>query len=84
MVYVMQIKNGKCLTKKIKRKRVDFLLSFQLFHNSITGFNQLYPLVGYKYLHLTLSAACWDFWKAVMIDPCMEEGDPIRRNISLN
>jgi hypothetical protein len=41
---------------------------FQLFPNSTTGFSNLYPLVGYKYLHLTLSAACWVFQKAVMID----------------
>jgi hypothetical protein len=26
-------------------------------------------LVGCKYLHLTLSAACWVFWRAVMIGP---------------
>jgi hypothetical protein len=27
------------------------------------------PLVGCKYLHLTLSAACWVFWRAVMLGP---------------
>jgi hypothetical protein len=26
-------------------------------------------LVGWKYLHLTLSAACWVFWSVVMLGP---------------
>jgi hypothetical protein len=48
--------------------RVSFLLSFfQLFPNSTTGFTSYCLLVGCKYLHLTLSAAFWAFWKAVMI-----------------
>jgi hypothetical protein len=42
--------------------RVALLLSFFLpFHNSITGVSCFCPLVGCKYLHLTLSAACWVF-----------------------
>jgi hypothetical protein len=35
---------------------------------SLPQFNRgqlLLPLFGYKYLHLTLSAACWVFWCAV-------------------
>jgi hypothetical protein len=51
--------------------RVTFLLHsfFQLFPNSTTGVSCFCPLVGCKYLHLTLSAVCWVFWRAVMIDP---------------
>jgi hypothetical protein len=33
------------------------------------GVTSFCPLVGCKYLHLTLSAACWVFQRAVMIDP---------------
>ena len=40
--------------------RVMLLLSFfRLFPNSTTGVSSFCSLVGYKYLHLTLSAACW-------------------------
>jgi hypothetical protein len=40
--------------------RVAILLSlFQLFSNSTTGVSSSYKLVGCKYLHVTLSAACW-------------------------
>ena len=50
--------------------RATLLLSFfQLFPNSNTGVSSFCPLVGYKYLHLTLSAACWIFQRAVMIGP---------------
>jgi hypothetical protein len=38
------------------------------FPNS-TEVSHFCPLAGCKYLHLTLSAACWVFWRAVMIDP---------------
>jgi hypothetical protein len=50
--------------------RVTLLLSFfQLFPNSITGVISFCPLAGCKYLHLTLSAACWVFQSAVMVSP---------------
>jgi hypothetical protein len=50
--------------------RVALLLSFFQFPpNSTTGISSFCPLVGCKYLHLTLSAACWVFWRAVMIGP---------------
>jgi hypothetical protein len=39
------------------------------FRNSITGVSCFCPLVGCKYLHLTLSAACWVFRGAVIIVP---------------
>ena len=39
------------------------------FPNSTTGVSCSCPLVGRKYLHLTLSAACWVFRRAVMIGP---------------
>jgi hypothetical protein len=32
---------------------------------STTGVTSLYPLVGCKYLHLTLLDACWVFWRAL-------------------
>ena len=39
--------------------RVTILLSFsQLFPNSMSGVSSFCPMLGYKYLHLTLSAAC--------------------------
>jgi hypothetical protein len=42
--------------------RVTLLLGFfHLFPNLTTGFSSSCPLVGCKYLHLTLSAACWVF-----------------------
>jgi hypothetical protein len=42
--------------------RVTLLLSFsQPFPNSITGVSSFCPLVGCKYLHLSLSAACCVF-----------------------
>jgi hypothetical protein len=48
--------------------RVTLLVSFfQLFPNSTTGIPGFCPLVGCKYLHLTLSAACWPFGGAVML-----------------
>ena len=43
------------------------------FPNSTTGVSCFCPLVGCKYLHLTLSAACWVFQRAVMIDPFLWE-----------
>jgi hypothetical protein len=50
--------------------RVSLPLSFfQFFPNSTTGVSILYPLVGCKYMHLTLSAACWVFQRTVMIGP---------------
>jgi hypothetical protein len=48
--------------------RVTLLLSFfQVFPNSTIGLSNFCPLVGCKYLHLTLSEICWVFWRAVMI-----------------
>ena len=38
------------------------------FPSSTTGVSNFCPLVVCKYLHLTLSAACWVFQWAVMID----------------
>jgi hypothetical protein len=51
--------------------RVTFLLLsfFQPFPNSTTGVRSFCPLVGCKYLPLTLSAAYWVFWSAVMVGP---------------
>ena len=47
---------------------VALLLSFfQPFPNSATGLSSFCSLFGGKYLHLTLSHACWVFWRAVMI-----------------
>ena len=40
---------------------------FQLFPNLTTGVSSFCPLVGCKYLHLTLSAACWVFQRTVML-----------------
>jgi hypothetical protein len=39
------------------------------FPNPTTGLSCVCPLVGCKYLHLILSAACWVFGRAVMIGP---------------
>jgi hypothetical protein len=42
--------------------RISLLLSFfQLFPNSTRGISSFCPLVGCKYLHLTLSAVYWVF-----------------------
>jgi len=47
--------------------RITLLLSFfQLFGNSTTGISSFYLLVGCKYVHLTLSAACWVFWRVLI------------------
>jgi hypothetical protein len=40
--------------------------------NSTTGLSCFCPLVGYKYQHLTLSAALWLFQRAVMLGPFFE------------
>jgi hypothetical protein len=40
---------------------------FQSFTNWITGVSSFHPLVGWKYLHLTLWVACWAFQSAVML-----------------
>jgi hypothetical protein len=42
--------------------------SLPYFNNRVSCFC---PLVGCKYLHLTLSAACWVFWRAVMLGPLL-------------
>jgi hypothetical protein len=47
------------------------LTFFQLSPNSTTGVSSFCPLVGCKYLHLTLSAAGWVFQRAVMIGPLL-------------
>ena len=53
--------------------RVTLLLSFfQFFPNSTTEVSSFCPFVGCKYLHLTLSAACWVFWSAAIIGPFFE------------
>jgi hypothetical protein len=40
------------------------------FSNTTTGVSSFCPLVGCKYLYLTLSAACWVFQGGeVLIDP---------------
>jgi hypothetical protein len=50
--------------------RVALLLTFfQFSPNSTTVITSFCPLVGCKYLHLTLSAAYCFFWRAVMIGP---------------
>jgi hypothetical protein len=50
--------------------RIALLLSFfQSFPNSNTAISCFWPLVGYKYLLLTLSAACWVFRSVVMLGP---------------
>ena len=50
--------------------RVALLLSFfQIFPYSNTRVSSFCPLVGCKYLHLILSAACWVFWRAIMMGP---------------
>jgi len=41
------------------------------FPNSTTGVSSFCPLVGCKYLHLTLLAACCVFRRAAMIDPSL-------------
>jgi hypothetical protein len=54
--------------------RIALLLSFfQLFPNSTTGVNSFCPLVGCKYLHLTLLTSCWVFWSTVMLGPFLWE-----------
>jgi hypothetical protein len=53
--------------------RVALLLSFlQSFPNSTTGVSCFCPLVRYKYLPLTLSAAWWVFQSAVILGPFCE------------
>jgi hypothetical protein len=42
---------------------------FQIFPNLTTGVSCFCPLVGCKYLHLNLSAACWFFQRTVMLGP---------------
>ena len=50
--------------------RITLLHSFfQHFPNSTTGVSSFCPLVGCKYLHLTLSCACWVFLSAVVLGP---------------
>ena len=51
--------------------RVILLSFFQLLPNSTTGVISICPLIGCKYLRLTLSAACWAFQRAVMMGPCL-------------
>jgi hypothetical protein len=43
--------------------------SFSYFNHMVSSFC---PLVRCKYLHLTLSGACWVFWRADMIGPFCE------------
>ena len=49
--------------------RVTLLSFFLLFPNSTTVVSCFCPLLGCKYLHLTLSPACWVFHRAAMIGP---------------
>jgi hypothetical protein len=52
--------------------RVTLLLSFfQPFPNLTTGVISFSQFVGCKYLHLTLSAACWVFQRSVRIGPIL-------------
>jgi hypothetical protein len=51
---------------------VTLLLSFfQLFPNLTTVVPGFCPLVGCKYLHLTLLAACWTSQWAAMLGSCL-------------
>ena len=43
------------------------LIFFQPFPNSATEVSSFCPLFGCKYLHLTLSGACWVFQRAVTL-----------------
>jgi hypothetical protein len=47
--------------------RITLLLNF--FQPSTTAVSCFCPLVEWRYLHLTLSDACWVFQKTVMISP---------------
>jgi hypothetical protein len=59
-------------TAGLSSYRVALLLSFfQLFPNSTTEVTSFCLFVGCKNLHLTLSAACWAFQKAVMLGSCL-------------
>jgi hypothetical protein len=49
--------------------RIALLSFFQPSLNSTTGVSSFCSLIGCKYLHLTLSAACWVFQRAVMVGP---------------
>ena len=49
--------------------RAILLSFFQPLFNSTTGFSSFCPFVGYKYLPLTLSVACWVFQSTVMLGP---------------
>jgi hypothetical protein len=55
------------------------LLSFfQLFPDSTTGDPGFCPLVGCKYLHLTLSAACWASWRTAVLATWLQ----VQRSVS--
>jgi hypothetical protein len=60
--------NWDCLSSYIATLLLSF---FQLFPNSTTGVSSFWSLIGYKHLPLTLSAACWIFQRAGMIDPLL-------------
>jgi hypothetical protein len=53
--------------------RLALLLSFfHSFPNTTRVVHSFCSLVGWKYLHLTFSAACWAFQRSVIIGPFFE------------
>ena len=44
---------------------------FHPFSNSTTGVPNFSPMVGYKYLHLSQSAACWASQRTAMLGSCL-------------
>jgi hypothetical protein len=56
---------------------------FSAFPNTTTGVSCFCPLVGCKYLHLTPSAACWAFQRAVMLGSCQVFGPPLELDPNL-
>ena len=46
-------------------------LPSSLASSSFSLIPQLCPLDGYKYLHMTLSAACWASQRAAMLASCL-------------
>jgi hypothetical protein len=51
---------------------VTLLLSFfKHFLNATTGVSDFSPMVGFKYLHLFQSSACWASQKVAMPGTCL-------------
>ena len=59
------------------------LSSFQLFPSSTAGVSSFCPLVGCKYLHLTLSTACWASQRAAMLGSCLQSHHSISKSQAL-